>query len=226
MQYLRINVYFCQKNNNMLKITLKTLAALLLINVWACQHKAKETNRASTTAIKYDKAYSLEKLLQLKDIAHIMSKYGPQNVLLDSTYTMPDSTLKQITVLFPHSNKELLLFLEEKNKIKQIIAVETSNNTWHSSTGVHIGMPMSQLVQLNQKAFSISGFDWAFGGYLVGWEGGALQNSGLGLQFAKDNYPQNTKLWQAISGQTEYYTNHESLQKLDPVVQKLWLAVK
>ena len=84
------------------------------------------------------------------------------------------------------------------------------------------GQALSDVVKLNQKTFTISGFGWAYGGHVVSWEGGKLDNKNVTCTFndsEKNNL--NATEWAGIQGDTEYNVSLVAIKNLNPKLETL-----
>jgi hypothetical protein len=183
-------------------------SGLVLAVFYACSFKKDSLQEP----IFNDTAFKLMPSDSWKTRLNIEKKI-PQEAFQDTMLVLGQKDTCQASVLFKGSAKELLLVWNKENtSLLKSILVQKTNAPWYVGEGIGMGSSLKAVEKANGKAFSISGFHWEFGGHVVSWEGGKFQNSKLDLGFA----PGSTD--KAITGATEFYTNHQALQEANPVV--------
>jgi hypothetical protein len=150
-------------------------------------------------------------------------KYGVKNLVADTLITISDDTLSG-TILYPNTENQVFIFYHNDQIIDVTIMGEKSD--WKTESGLYLGMTLKEVEKINDKSFTISGFDWAHGGTVVSWEGGKLGGEKLShvatfsnknnqhADISEDEYRQ-------ISGQTEFDVRHPLIQKLNPVLDQI-----
>ncbi len=103
----------------------------------------------------------------------LASLFGEEN-LADIAIDLGEGESEPGTVLFPDSEKELIVQWEVHQKTP--MAVIVVGPKWHTPKGLAVGTRVSSLVALNNGHFNFSGFGWDFGGMVTSWEGGALES--------------------------------------------------
>jgi hypothetical protein len=207
------------------------LASCLLFGLISCQKSGSDgssiAHNEANAKVTLDSNFVLEKIAKLPNIQAFTEKYSDKNIIPDSVITGPDGKQVRVSVLFPNTSKQVLLYWADKQFQQKLASVEVTgtSNPWHTAAGLQLGLHLTDVKALNKGDFSVSGFGWAYGGYVVSWEGGKLDRQGIGAAFAKQTDTNlETAEMAAISGDTEFYTNHQTLQKQNPIVVKLWLA--
>ncbi len=93
---------------------------------------------------------------------------------------------------------------------------------WQSILGIKPGQKLSEVVDINQKEFTISGFGWAYGGHVVSWEGGTLNNKNVTGSFADfGNGKISDDEYRNISGDTEFNVSLDAIKKLNPTLKQV-----
>ena len=181
---------------------------------WACGSAEKTTPMIPTQI--------LDEVLACGDLKGLTAKYGPSNVVADTNWVMGDDTL-QGSIIFPNSTKQVYVYYREGQIVDVTIHGEVSE--WKTNSGLYLGLPLKEVQKLNDKNFTLSGFNWAHGGEVVSWEGGKLANVHLATFSNSKN--QHDGLSDAeyaqISGQTEFDVRHEDIQKLNPALDMISL---
>lgn len=213
------------------------IPTLIILSVFAnlsCNNKSNESSKTSEIVEKdlinsyLDSNYVLEDILSLKTFEAIEEKFGKANLIKDTTIAGPEGTKISVSILFPKTSEEVKLFWAEKDKHKVLQDVVINCDSagykgkWHSKTGLQAGQNLEKVLDLNGKAFTISGFGWDYGGHIVSWEGGKLDNHKVTGRFT--DFGQNKisdAEYQSISGDTEFNVNLEPIKKMNPVLTEL-----
>ena len=188
----------------------------LLFIVFACNSSKEELKPT----------LSLNEVLACKDLAGLDAQYGKANVRRDTSWVMGDDTL-QGTILFPASPKQVFIYFRGKQIVDVTIAGTSS--AWKTASGLYLGLPLKDVQKVNQKNFTLSGFNWAHGGAVVSWEGGKLVGDSTLSHLATFSNPTNTHVgvsdsdYEQISGQAEFDVRHAAIQQLNPLLDQISL---
>ncbi len=227
----------------MKKITI-SLFTILFLQFWSCNTKTKpieSSNDSISVAGKLENAiladldsnYVLEKISNLHTLAEIEDEFGKKNVKKDSTIDGPEGAEFKVSVLFPNSNEEVVLNWDDKLPYKKLHSVVINCDSagykgkWHTKLGLQPGIYLDKVVALNQKDFTISGFGWDYGGHIVSWEGGKLDNNkqtGRFADFGKNKISGSQQ--SSITGDTEFNVSLEAIKLLNPVLNQVTVFVK
>lgn len=175
----------------------------------ACQQK-----KASTPP-----SENLNEVLACQDAQGLASKFGKENLTLDTSWVIGDDTLRG-SILFPNSSKKAFIYYHE-GKIADVTILGESS-AWKTSTGLYLGMTLADVQKINAKNFTISGFNWSHGGSVVSWEGGKLAGDSTLSHLASFSNSGNLheglsdEEYALISGEAEFDVRHPSIQKLNP----------
>jgi hypothetical protein len=219
-----------------MKSLLKTSKLIIIfIILWACTENKKNTKTneinsslIETKTIILDSNFVLENLIHLADYKAIESKYGQNNIKKDTIIFDLKGAKIIASVLMPNQPEEVFLYWDKKQPFRKIESVEIKGDStgyqgkWHSITGLMPGQALNEVVKLNEKAFTISGFGWEYAGHVISWEGGKLDNKNVTGNFK--NYKKGTiknSEMTSIQGDTEFNVNLEAIKKLDPILEKL-----
>jgi hypothetical protein len=85
---------------------------------------------------------------------------------------------------------------------------------WTGPQGIHVGSSLKYIQDINGKPFSISGFGWDYGGYVVDFKGGKLDNLPGGCKLMLRFDRENADMPEGISG------DGVTVSSDDPRVQK------
>ena len=181
---------------------------------WAC---GISEQKAQITATQ-----SLDDVLACGDLKGLTAKYGQSNVVSDTNWVMGDDTL-QGSIIFPNTTKQVYVYYREGQIVDVTIRGEASE--WKTNSGLYLGLPLKEVQKLNDKNFTLSGFNWAHGGEVVSWEGGKLANVHLATFSNLSNQHEGLSdaEYAQMSGQTEFDVRHEAIQKLNPALDMISL---
>lgn len=165
----------------------------------------------------------LNKVLDCKDLAGLKAKFSEKNLVADTMIVMGDDTLNG-SILYPKTNNQVLVFYHNGQIVDVTIMGDVSD--WKTTSGLYLGMKLTEVEKVNDKNFTISGFNWAHGGTVVSWEGGKLGGDKLShvATFSnKNNHHEGISdaEYLQISGQTEFDVRHPIIQKLNPILNQL-----
>ena len=193
----------------------KNLLVLFGLIVLSCSREASKEQ---------GKPYkNLNEVLDCRDLVGLKAKFGEKNLLADTMIVMGDDTLSG-SILFPKTENQVLVFYHNTQIIDVTIMGERSD--WKTSSGLYLGMNLTEVEKVNAKNFTISGFNWAHGGTVVSWEGGKLGGDKLSHVATFSNKSNKHEgisdaEYLQISGQTELDVRHPLIQKLNPILDQI-----
>ena len=134
-----------------------------------------------------------EDLLQVESHETLMAVFGVRNVKRDTLY-MDENQFLPVTVLFPDTYSEALLIWSDKineKKVEMIVIGEklkrnswkgSQQNKWYSKQGIHLGMPLKELINANNEHFNLYGLHTDYPGFIVPDSPGSINFKKLGIQ--------------------------------------------
>ncbi len=134
------------------------------------------------------------------------------------------------TVLFPNSKDRsinIIWFDKKQRRFPETVRIDGSRNLWRTNIGLKIGMSLKELHKSNDKSFTMSGFDWDYGGRVTNWNGGKLQkvflqpSSSVMVQFA---YGSGQSVPSELYGDREIPSSNPAMQKLNPTVDSIAIS--
>lgn len=93
------------------------------------------------------------------------------------------------------------------------IEIHGDNSLWEIDNGIKIGTELKELVKLNGKHFTFSGFDWDYGGYVI-FEKGSLESDCYSIQLYYDYENLFENEWNQIVGDKIVSTKNPVLNKI------------
>ena len=134
---------------------------------------------------------------------------GPEDEKLNVTAIYPDDPAKRIEVYFKD---------EEARTGLAWAVVKEEASVWSGPAGVRIGDSVGKVQDANGAVFEISGWGWDYGGTVVDWKGGRLEDTASGcramIRFRKD--PANND--KSILGETPHASDEPAVRAANPEV--------
>jgi hypothetical protein len=131
--------------------------------------------------------------------------FGPDNVKREARDYAEGTEVYNCTILFPGSRNELVIKWKDDSlyKFPEFIEFSGKHSSWKLSDGIAPGTLLKDILKLNGKNFTFSGFGWDYGG-IVNFNGGKLDNKCFIVQLALDeNEKVSSKTAGKILGETE-----------------------
>lgn len=134
-----------------------------------------------------------EDLLQIESHETLLAVFGNQNVKRDTLHIDEDQVLP-FSVLYPDSYSEAILIWSDKineRKVEMVVIGEklrrnnwrgSQQNKWYSRQGIHLGMPLKELIIANNEHFQLYGLHTDYPGFIVPDSPGAINFKKLGIQ--------------------------------------------
>lgn len=115
-----------------------------------------------------------------------------------------------VTFVYRGSEREICVYWKDSAYHKTIGMLECWNEAspYYTDKGLKIGSTMTELLRLNGKPITFSGFGWDYGGMIQSFNGGALEKSPLVLRLNLSDYSDND-----LTGDTELNTDMEAVKK-------------
>jgi hypothetical protein len=184
---------------------------IILVSIFACSSPKTEVPKLS-----------LNEVLACGHLVALQSKFGAQNIIQDTSWVIGADTLRG-SILFPNTPKQVYVYYRAGEIVD--VTIKGKSSDWKTDSGLYLGLSLQEVQKLNDRNFTISGFNWAHGGEVVSWEGGKL--AGIHLATFSNTGNAHAGLpdseYAHISGQTEFDVRHESIQKLNPSLDMISL---
>jgi len=103
--------------------------------------------------------------------------------------------------------------------------IHGDSSIWALDNGVKIGTTLPELVKLNGKQFTFSGFDWDYGGYAT-FDKGKLENDCYSIRLYYDYKDLFENEWRQIVGDKIISTNNPVLKKINVYVDEITFYFK
>lgn len=128
-------------------------------------------------------------------------------------------------VLFDDGEYLEITWLDTESKASPD-AVHIRGARWRTGNGIGLGVSLRKLEEINGKPFRLMGFDWDYGGAVISWDGGSLeQTAGDSILALTPNTEDRVRATPAentqVSGEREFSSGHPVMQKLNPRLGRL-----
>jgi len=218
------------------------MGVLLVVGIASCTGNSAENvgkkERVADSARVADSVASLlriENVLDIDSEEELKKKYGPSYVSYDTiwgaegyftmgTYLRMDQ-ITHVEIMWMDSAVRTGMISATLVSDDDYFAEQLGKGVWSSRTGVCIGMNTDELERLNGRPFTFSGFGWDYGGGVISWEGGSLDQKGIAIQLSEGA---NADLQQneinQVFGDITVVSNNAVLKKLKPRVRTFSVA--
>lgn len=209
---------------------MKRITIILLLTAFAfsCNNNSQEKNGSPQPVVvtKVDSTLVTDSawgaITSRTDYAGLQQLFGAGNVK-DERICGPECIDSiNVTFVYRDTDKEITVYWADSAYHKSIVFLEcySEKGPYHTATGLRIGSTLRQLLALNGKKISFSGFDWDYGGSIHSYNGGSLDKSGVGFQLGLEVYSD-----YSISGDIDLNTDMPAVKKaLDSIkINKIYL---
>lgn len=166
----------------------------------------------------------LNDVLNCSSKENLISKYGVENIVLDTQIIYQMDTL-DASILYPNTKNQVFVFYKDEQI--QDVRISGEDSQWITSSGLYLGQSLKDVQELNQMHFTISGFGWNYGGTVISWEGGALGGSDLSHLVKFKNHENlngvSEENFMEVKGELEFDVRHETIQNLNPKLVEIAL---
>lgn len=130
------------------------------------------------------------------------------------------------TIIYKGTNDQLYVIWKNSftPPINRII-IRKKNTKWKTNDGITIGSSLNDLIKLNGKDFTISGFEWDYPGTIITWNNGKLEeNYKIGKKFAANFVPTNTAMvkgYETVLGNKGRTTDNQIFKSLNLKIESM-----
>lgn len=190
----------------------------------ACGPSATTTTQETTTAAppRQPPAFELS-CAAFADVtaAQLGQRYGDANVSVQ-TLPGPEGTESyQATVLFADDPaRRIEIVWDDGTDHPASVTIHGDASQWVGPQGIALGRSTAEVEQANGGPFTMSGFDWDYGGFVTDWKGGALSRESCHVATGFTPHGSN---YTAI-GDGEFASNSPAVRSASPTVAQIGLS--
>jgi hypothetical protein len=202
---------------------MKRIAFGLVLVFAACTAKKESSESVKTQS----QSFILDSLLRFDSEAELIAAYGKENVSRDTAWYPEGMGQYMISTLYPNTNNEVEFTWTDSITFSHLeeLTLHQDSSQW-STHGVKIGSKLHDLIRLNGKDFTFSGFGWDYGGGVFWNDGGNLSDLQLTMDFA--DYDSISEIEQdSLMGEQTVSSKSPAAIKTNPaVIEIILLPVK
>jgi hypothetical protein len=128
------------------------------------------------------------------------------------------------TVIFAGRPARQIEIIWKDQKSRSRPSLVTFGPAWRTAEGITVGADLAAVEKLNGGPFTLSGFEWDFGGTVTDWNGGTLakQNGGcrLVVRFGI-SYENPGKAQDAVAGDQDFSSRDPKMIAVKPAVREI-----
>jgi hypothetical protein len=203
---------------------------LVLCFSFACGSKEKQENSIENQTANLsgvDSTYlcvpckSVGKITANTTEADLVRWFGRENVITEKSAFDGGEII--ITTIFRGTEKQLIINWKDEDNLTGVASCEINNEdtVWQIPYGIKPSTPLARLNELNGKPFVFSGFGWDFGGNILDYKGGKLEQFrecyGLSLSDASEDNAYNLadEASQQVMGDNDVMSDNKVLEKMN-----------
>jgi hypothetical protein len=124
---------------------------------------------------------SFDQIKKNTTLAELKKLYGSKNVKDDLEYAPEGLDSFKVSKIFKDTQKEIIVQWKKNKLYKQVDMVYTyqKGSPYKTADGLKVGSTLDQLVRVNGKRISFSGFSWDYGGMISSFGKGKLDKSNI-----------------------------------------------
>jgi hypothetical protein len=153
--------------------------------------------------------------------ANLGQRYGEANVSVQTLPGPEGSEPYQATVLFADDPaRSIEIVWDDGTDHPSTVTVHGDAGQWRGPAGLMLGATVAQVEQANGGAFTMSGFDWDYGGYVTDWKNGALSREPCHVAIGFTPHGQN---YTAV-GDSDFASSSAAVRSASPTVAQIGLS--
>ena len=155
--------------------------------------------------------------------ASAVKAFGARHVSYQKIQVPDDEDVKA-TVIFPANPARRIEIVWRDTKLRRGPNTVTAGPAWRTAEGVTVGASLAEIEKLNGRPFTLSGFDWDYGGTVTDWEGGQLGKQKGGCRLIVrfgigDDAP--SAAANAVSGDKDFSSRDANMVTVKPAVREI-----
>jgi hypothetical protein len=154
----------------------------------------------------------------------VVRAFGSGNVTYRALQVPGDDDNTKGTVIFAGRPARQIEIIWKDQKSRNRPSLVTFGPAWRTAEGITVGADLAAVEKLNGGPFTLSGFEWDFGGTVTDWKGGTLakQNGGcrLVVRFGI-SYENPGKAHDAVAGDKDFSSRDPKMIAVKPAVREI-----
>jgi len=186
---------------------------------------AKVESDKASIEMKFD----VMKLFRFQNPNEVLDFYGTEYVSIKDALDNEGGVIGKSAIIFPGTNNQIeLKFIADESKLSWV-DLTLPNSQWNIPMNLKVGMPLNDVVKINNKDFKIYGFEWDGAGQLSSWDGGNLENSRVGIVVAPNDSTfkaytiDQHKSYEQVVGDKTFSTANENIRNLGLTIKELYI---
>jgi len=204
--------------------------SILILSIFIVSCGNNKENRKVAEPVT-DPTDTLDKLLDIKNEAELIQRFGRENVTWDTVFGA-EGAVSMATLLYRGTKDQVeIVWKNQKTKTGVLKVTLTAYydemdeqmitaTRWKTSYGINLGTSLQELEKMNEVPFIFFGFGWDYGGIVSEFNGGKLSTLPLSVQLGitdVSKYGENPD-YEMLMGDNEYNSDDPEAQRLNPVV--------
>lgn len=151
----------------------------------------------------------------------LVNIYSEDNVTTDDI-NEGEGSFRIATILFGNTSNETIIFWKDESKNPEKIIINQEGSDWIINSNIKIGTTLDELVEINNSDFTLTGFAWDYGGTILSWENGNLEEfEGIIIRLSGDFENLSGEEQKQISGDFELRSDNEILKKMNCKISEI-----
>jgi hypothetical protein len=161
------------------------------------------------------------KLFAMNTAAELIEHFGQGNVTQRKAYGYENQDLGYEYVVFKGTAKEIIFYFAGEQM--HSISFKRAGNFWQLPYNLKVGMPITEMENINGTAFKVLGFGTDGGGLVLDWQGGKLANAKVSVRF---DVSTNNAIPESLESDEGFYSNTNDVDQLDIRIKEITIFNK
>lgn len=167
----------------------------------------------------------LDDFLQYNSEAELIEVLGEEKVTKGIEYAPEGLGEFPVTKIYEGTTAEITITWKDEDNFTELASIYMRGDTengWQTKNGLYLGMPVSEIVELNGTDITFTGFAWDYAGF-VDFQGGNLaddSNAFIVLDLPTEAYAEESK-YNDLMGDVQLSSDMNLVQEAQPIVVEL-----
>lgn len=156
--------------------------------MYSCKNKSGDVKAADKTVATMDSTLVTDStwgpIRETDDFAALQQHFGAANIKDERVCGPECADSIDVTFIFRNTPRQITINWKDSAYHKKIGFIEAwdSASPYHTADGIRVGSTLKDLLTLNGKKITFSGFGWDYGGFIQEYANGKLENSRIGFR--------------------------------------------